>query len=97
MHNASVLGAGLLARTYSHTQRTLSGACRSGHTLHERHQRPDGSWYYGESLILRWVDNFHTAYVLDSIKHYLDWNRGPNQPRPTYEGLPVLEEHIVLG
>ena len=34
------------------------------------HQRSDGSWYYGEAPNLRWVDNFHTAYVLDSFKHY---------------------------
>ena len=27
--------------------------------------------FYGESSNLRWVDNFHTAYVLDSIKHYI--------------------------
>jgi hypothetical protein len=35
-----------------------------------QHQRPDSSWYYGEAANLRWVDNFHTAYVLDSFKHY---------------------------
>jgi hypothetical protein len=37
-----------------------------------QHQRPDGSWYYGEKSNLRWVDNFHTAYVLDSFKHYIE-------------------------
>jgi polysaccharide biosynthesis protein VpsJ len=34
------------------------------------HQRSDGSWYYGEANNLHWVDNFHTAYVLDCFKHY---------------------------
>jgi hypothetical protein len=33
-------------------------------------QRPDGSWYYGEKENLHWVDNFHTAYVLDCFHHY---------------------------
>jgi hypothetical protein len=31
------------------------------------HQRPDGSWPYGEQPHLDWVDNFHTGYVLDSL------------------------------
>lgn len=34
-------------------------------------QRPDGSWPYGAGSDLGWVDNFHTAYVLDSLR-YLD-------------------------
>ena len=34
------------------------------------HQRPDGSWYYGEQENMHWVDNFHTAYVLDCFKYY---------------------------
>jgi len=37
-----------------------------------RHQRPDGSWFYGEKWNLHWVDNFHTGYVLDCFKHYVD-------------------------
>ena len=37
-----------------------------------QHQRDDGSWHYGEATHFRWIDNFHTAYVLDSFKHYCD-------------------------
>lgn len=32
-------------------------------------QRPDGSWPYGAGSDLAWVDNFHTAYVLDSLRY----------------------------
>jgi hypothetical protein len=32
------------------------------------HQRPDGSWPYGERPGLEWVDNFHTGYVLDCLR-----------------------------
>ena len=31
------------------------------------HQLPDGSWWYAEAPNLRWVDNFHTGYVLESL------------------------------
>jgi hypothetical protein len=71
VHNANVLGASLLARTYAYSR---DEACRA---LAERsirytakYQRADASWYYGEASNLHWVDNFHTGYVLDSFKHY---------------------------
>jgi hypothetical protein len=71
VHNANTLGASLLARTYSLTRneayRDLAERA-IGYTA--KHQREDGSWYYGEAGNLRWVDNFHTAYVLDCFKHY---------------------------
>ena len=35
-----------------------------------QYQRPDASWWYGEKANLHWVDNFHTAYVLDCFKFY---------------------------
>ncbi|MEQ1762777.1 MAG: hypothetical protein ABL984_06465 [Pyrinomonadaceae bacterium] len=31
-------------------------------------QREDGSWLYGPGEIHGWVDNFHTAFVLDSLR-----------------------------
>jgi hypothetical protein len=75
VHNANALAAGLLARTYSYS----SARNQSYRILAEkairytsRHQRPDGSWYYGEAPYRHWIDNFHTAYVLDSFKHYVE-------------------------
>jgi hypothetical protein len=73
VHNANVLGASFLARVGAAVddRRFLDLAARSiEYTI--KHQRPDGSWYYGEASNLHWVDNFHTAYVLDSLKHYVD-------------------------
>ena len=32
-----------------------------------RHQQADGSWTYGAKLRHKWIDNFHTAYVLLSL------------------------------
>jgi hypothetical protein len=73
VHNANTLAVGLLGRTYRHTRnepyRKL--AQRSLHYT-AQYQRADSSWYYGEAANLHWVDNFHTAYVLDSFKHYLE-------------------------
>jgi hypothetical protein len=73
VHNANTLGASLLIRTYAltRTERYRELACRAlNYTAN--HQHADGSWFYGEKANLRWIDNFHTAYVLDCFKHYSD-------------------------
>lgn len=71
VHNANALGASLLARTYSYTRNESYRELASKALEYTaQHQKADGSWYYGENLNLHWVDNFHTAYVLDCFKHY---------------------------
>lgn len=71
VHNANTLGASLLARTYSHTgTNAYANLARKAIQYTAHHQRANGSWYYGEKENLHWVDNFHTAYVLDCFKYY---------------------------
>jgi polysaccharide biosynthesis protein VpsJ len=73
VHNANTLAAGFLARTYAHTRNESYGTLAAKALQYTaKYQRPDYSWYYGEAGNLHWVDNFHTAYVLDSFKHYTD-------------------------
>ena len=72
VHNANTLGGSLLARTslYANSQEYRDLA-RRAFQYTARYQLADGSWFYGEKENLHWVDNFHTAYVLDCFKHYL--------------------------
>jgi len=71
VHNANVLGASLLARTYAATRtKPYLELARRALDYTAKYQRPDGSWYYGEKSNLHWIDNFHTAYVLDCFHHY---------------------------
>jgi len=73
VHNANTLGASLLARPYSCIRNeSYRALAEKAIQYTARHQRPDSSWYYGEASILHWIDNFHTAYVLDSLRHYTD-------------------------
>jgi rhamnogalacturonyl hydrolase YesR len=74
VHNANTLGASLLARVYWHTRNDAYRALAKRAVQYTaQHQRPDGSWYYGEKGNLHWVDNFHTGYVLDCFKSYGDY------------------------
>jgi hypothetical protein len=73
VHNANTLGGSLLARTYSYTSvEEYREVAQKAFQYTAQCQRPDGSWWYGEKSTLRWVDNFHSAYVLDCFKHYAE-------------------------
>jgi rhamnogalacturonyl hydrolase YesR len=73
VHNANMLGAAMLARMWSHSRKAeyldVSSAAIE-YTVSR--QRPDGSWWYGEEPKYQWVDNFHTGYILDSLKCYIE-------------------------
>jgi len=72
VHNASMIGASVLARTHSFTpnQRHCDLAERAvKFTVH--HQQEDGGWKYGVGPKYPWIDNFHTAYVLESLDIFI--------------------------
>lgn len=73
IHNANMLAAAMLARTYLETGEEILGRVASDAVAYTANaQREDGSWWYGEAEDLRWVDSFHTGYVLDSLWWYMD-------------------------
>lgn len=73
VHNANLLGAALLARTWKHSQTAeCLEVAREAVRYTCTNQRADGSWLYAEDAQHPWVDNFHTAYILDSLKRYTD-------------------------
>jgi rhamnogalacturonyl hydrolase YesR len=73
VHNANMLGAAMLARTAKFTGDQNSKDIAKEAMLYScSRQLPDGSWYYGESANMHWIDNFHTGYNLDNLKCYID-------------------------
>jgi hypothetical protein len=68
VHNSSMIGASLLARVNSITPRKgyLDIAERAV-AFTVAHQTPEGGWYYGVDPKWKWIDSFHTAYVLESL------------------------------
>jgi hypothetical protein len=68
IHNSNLLGAAILARASDHRNepKWREIAIRSYQwSLH--HWQSDGSWLYGVGPRYHWSDNFHTAYVIDSL------------------------------
>lgn len=79
VHNANALAAGFLARVFRHTRDPqLQNTAANALAYTAGHQNEDGSWFYGQAPNLHWVDNWHTAYVLDSL---LDYEAGTGDGR----------------
>ncbi len=72
VHNANMLGAGLLARVFACTGETeLADTARDAVRYVVKHQNQDGSWYYADTSFQRWIDSFHTGFVLESLYVYM--------------------------
>ena len=72
VHNVNLLDAELLARVFAideelEYREAAEGAL--GYSLDA--QREDGSWYYGGSSSQRWIDSFHTGFILVSLRNIL--------------------------
>lgn len=68
IHNASLLGASVLARLAAGDEEAAAVASAAVRYALD-HQRPDGSWPYADDAGGKggWVDNLHTGYVLDAL------------------------------
>ena len=61
-------------------------------------QRPDGSWSYGTDPKQSWIDNFHTAYVLVSLKRIIDVAPFGSQFKPALErGYEYWKNNFFLA
>ncbi len=95
VHNANMVGAGFLARTAKYTgSQDYRRVARSAVEYTCSRQLPDGSWWYAEEPKYRWIDNFHTAYNLDSLKYYLDATRDEDFRLNLERALAFYKRHF---
>jgi hypothetical protein len=90
IHNANMLACAVLARTAQvlTEDHWLEPARRALKTTLNA-QRDDGSWPYAEGPH-GWVDNFHTAYVLESLARF------PEAGEELERGLRYWERELFL-
>ena len=70
--NASLLAAEVLAEVGTLTDdAALCAEAERAARYVIQHQQPDGSWTYGTDPNQSWIDNFHTAYILFSLKRII--------------------------
>lgn len=70
--NATMKGARLLTQCYLITNDAkLLSEAKKTIAFVMRYQKANGSWSYSDGDGRTWVDNFHTAYVLDCLDEYI--------------------------
>jgi hypothetical protein len=81
--NASLLAAEVLACVGNQTGETalLNLADRATRYV-VNNQQPDGSWLYGTDPKQSWIDNFHTAYVLFSLRRIINISSRKDEFQP---------------
>jgi len=68
IYNASILGAAFLARLYRYNQdHNLKNLVKQLYTYCAGKQNADGSWFYGEAANQKWIDHYHTGFVLEAL------------------------------
>ncbi|MDR3609215.1 MAG: hypothetical protein P4L27_01470 [Ignavibacteriaceae bacterium] len=71
IHNSNMLVSSLLGRIGKiKNDSNLMDLSYKGMSYSCSKQNDDGSWYYGELPDLKWIDNFHTAYILEALFNY---------------------------
>lgn len=97
VHNANLLGAAMLAQGYElldNVKYKNTAAEAVAYSAH--HQRKDGSWYYGEENKYHWIDNWHTAYNLDSIKLYQNSTGDKSFSQTLEKGFKFYKNNFFL-
>ena len=84
--NASLLAAEVLASVGKLTgERELCEVAMRAARYVVNHQRDDGAWSYGTEPTQSWIDNFHTAYILFSLKRIIEACPGADEFQSSLE------------
>lgn len=99
IHNSNLLACAVLARASAATEdEKMAQAAAAGLHYSIAHQRPDGSWPYGELANLGWVDNFHTGYVLDALRTCIDSGiGGTDAENAWHRGVSFYQRTLFLS
>jgi len=96
IHNQSMVAAALLARTANHNRNPeFLRVAREAVEFTCKRQLPDGSWYYGEDTTYHWIDNFHTGYVLDSLKGFIDLTKDATYSDNLRRGFAFYKNNFI--
>ncbi|MBX7219829.1 MAG: delta-aminolevulinic acid dehydratase [Blastocatellia bacterium] len=97
VHNASLLGAALLARVFHFTREPeLQLAAQAATRFSLRRQRADGSWPYGEAPNQQWIDSFHTGFNLICLDEVLRFGELPEAAAGLKRGFQFFCDRFFL-
>jgi len=95
VHNANLLGASLLIRLYKYTgDENIKNTAHQSLAYSMKHQREDGSWYYAETEMQKWIDSFHTGFNLQSILYFLEEGFTGEYRKAFDKGVEFYSDHF---
>jgi hypothetical protein len=99
IYNASLLAAEVLACVGKLTgESELLDLAERATRYVVNSQQPDGSWMYGAESNQSWIDSFHTAYVLFSLKRIIDASSAAAEFKPAWErGYRYWKDNFFLA
>ena len=96
--NASLLAGETLASASAFVDdRELSELAAKSARYVVKNQKEDGSWAYGPKLRHRWVDNFHTAFILLSLKRIGEAVPEADTAKAVRRGFDYWVENLFLS
>ena len=97
--NASLLAAEVLASVGRLSgEHDFCDAAERATRYVVNNQREDGSWLYGTDPKQSWVDNFHTAYVLFSLKRIINMSSCGSEFQPALQrGYEYWKNNFFLA
>lgn len=95
VYNASMKGARLLAQVYSITgEKHLLDTAKAAVQYVVNRQNEDGSWYYSEKGTGKWIDNYHTGYILDCLDEYIRCTGDKSHSESLQKGVTFYKSHF---
>lgn len=97
VHNANMFAAAMLARTAQYTgDKAAFDVAKSAVQYTCDRQLPHGAWFYGEEPKYHWIDNWHTAYILDNLKCYSDSTNDRSFEQTLSDGFGFYVDNFFL-
>ncbi|MBI5403303.1 MAG: delta-aminolevulinic acid dehydratase [Ignavibacteriae bacterium] len=98
VYNASMKGARLLSQVYSVTKdRNLYVEAKKAIDYVLENQKENGSWSYSKGDARKWVDNFHTGYVLDALDDFITFTGSSEYSERLKKGFEFYERSFFLN
>ena len=98
VHNANMLGGSILIRLlkYGHDPACKEAALASlAYSMNHQHQ--DGSWYYADTQVQKWVDSFHTGFNLEALRYFLNEGYAQDYQDDYARGVRYYADNFFLS
>lgn len=93
VYNASAKGVRVISHAYALTRdESLKTVASDAVKYILKRQQPDGSWNYSE--VGRWVDSYHTGYILDCLHEYIDCTDDTSISDNLIKGIKYYRENF---